>query len=181
MAKNSKLEQLVPAISQPLEYESKESGRIDVPLAEIEQLVSEINVLMTEYSILPDSFLMPADYALPEKEFELKKKNKLMTAWFTKAFDQMGTAQEILGFNAAILAKLESDFRALLVEEGAQVKSRLADKKLDFSNSAAIVQLYKEIKRDLAPQYVEAKTQLINSIEFVLKRCLADLQKRYAS
>ena len=122
---------------------------------------------------------MPADYA--SAELEQKAKNKLRTTWFSLSFARLETSQDILGTDPAVLANLKKDFQALLLAEAQQTKLVLAKEKLDFSDSVALIQRLKEIKHDLAPQFVEAKTKLVQAVEFVLKRSLADLQKKYAS
>lgn len=178
MGQDHRIEQSVSKeLKAPL-LEEKRGESIEVSQEQIKQLLDQINVLLNEYTIMPDSFLMPEDYS--SADLEQKTKNKLRTTWFFKAFARLESSQDILGADPSVLANLKSDFQKLLEEEAQQTKLILAKEKIDFSDSVALIQRFKEIKRDLAPQFVEAKTQLINAIEFVLKRSLRDLQKKYA-
>lgn len=166
-----------PKSSEP---ESKREGAIDVGREEIKRLIDRIKELLDNYKLMPNSFLMPADYESKEV-LDQKKNNKLRTTWFSLAFFRLRDSQEILGIEPAILENLQKNFHSVLQEEANQVKIFLNKEKLDFSDPTILLQRLKEIKRDLAPQFVEAKTQLIHEVEFVLRRNLAELQKKYAS
>jgi len=179
MGQDHRIEQSGSKELTPPLLEEKRGEPVEVSQEEIKKLVDQINELLNEYSIMPDSFLMPDDYS--SAELEQKAKNKLRTTWFSKAFVRLETSQDILGTDPAVLANLKSDFQALLLAEAQQTKLILAKETLDFSDSVVLIQRLKEIKHGLAPQFVEAKTQLINAVEFVLRRSLVDLQKKYAS
>lgn len=178
MGQNSPLEQ-VPSTLRPLEPEEKREGNIEISFEEIRDLERQMNSLLNNYTIMADSFLMPADYAT--SDLEAKKKNKLRTAWFTLAFARLGESQQILGTDPDILKNLQQEFRAITLGETQQARLALAQSKIDFSDPNDLVQKFKEVKRDLAPQFIEAKIKLIEAVEFVLKRNLSELQKKYAS
>jgi len=160
--------------------ESKREGRLDVGREKIQLLIDQVQTVLNGYTIMPDSFLMPEDYSSTEA-LETKKQNKLRTSWFTLAFTRLEECLPIVGFDQNLLDDFRQQFQSLLAEESQLVKEKLKDVKPDPTNPTKWIQYIKELKRELAPSFVESKTNLVHSIEFVLRRCLAELQKKYAS
>jgi hypothetical protein len=143
---------------------------------------------LEDYKIIEDSFIMSEDYDVksageldPPKEQKLEKAklNKLRTAWFTMVFSTLGELSNALDLNPKVLKDLRAELDRLIQLECELVKESLASDKLDLSDTSALINRIKGLKKEVAPQLLEDKKRLIESLDFQLKRALQVLDNVY--
>jgi len=165
------------AVQKPI-YEQRAGEREKDAAA----IIRRINSLLSDYDVMPDSFIMPELYQKYRMiggkqvfvELEKAKKNKLITGWFTKAFNACRDAEEL------IETAMPDEFMALLKKEDelAQeaVSVELQGKTVNDVVADEMARILKTAKRKAAFEYVDEKVNILRRIEALMRRLIDDLQ-----
>jgi hypothetical protein len=171
------------AVQKPI-YEQRAGEREKDAAA----IIRRINSLLSDYDVMPDSFIMPELYQKYRMiggkqvfvELEKAKKNKLITGWFTKAFNACRDAEELLETAMPERQVLSDEFMALLKKEDelAQeaVRVELQGKTVNDVVADEMARILKTAKRKAAFEYVDEKVNILRRIEALMRRLIDDLQ-----
>ena len=137
---------------------------------------------------MEDSFIMGEDYNVKsegeldpskEKKLDEAKLNKLRTGWFTLVFTKLKELNTVLDLNPNVINDLRAELDRLIQLECQLVKEALAGEKMDLSDTSALIKRIKGLKKEVAPQLLEDKKKLIESLDSQLKRALQALENVY--
>ena len=143
---------------------------------------------LEDYEIMEDSFIMGEDYNVKsegeldpskEKKLDEAKLNKLRTGWFTLVFTKLKELNTVLDLNPNVINDLRAELDRLIQLECQLVKEALAGEKMDLSDTSALIKRIKGLKKEVAPQLLEDKKKLIESLDSQIKRALQVLEDLY--
>lgn len=174
MGQNNTVEKKL-ASTTAREPEEKRSRNTEIERREALELIDRLKELLDDYEIDQDSFIMPEDYDNLDV-LNSKKNNKLRTTWFTLAFSRLESACDILQLDESGLHSFRNRFREIQSRESALCQADLARMTLSEDTVERIRQL-KALKKKHAPELVQEKIDLIEAMEFVMRRNIAELQK----
>ena len=193
MAKDNQLkkvlecpERAVPADSKNETSANESESFLDVE--SVREARSDLLRFLEDYKIMEDSFIMGEDYNVKsegeldpskEKKLDEAKLNKLRTGWFTLVFTKLKELNTVLDLNPNVINDLRAELDRLIQLECQLVKEALAGEKLDLSDTSALIKRIKGLKKEVAPQLLEDKKKLIESLDSQLKRALQALENVY--
>ena len=194
MAEDNQLKKVLECperIDVPVDSKNETSANESESFLDVESVRearSDLLRFLEDYKIMEDSFIMGEDYNVKsegeldpskEKKLDEAKLNKLRTGWFTLVFTKLKELNTVLDLNPNVINDLRAELDRLIQLECQLVKEALAGEKLDLSDTSALIKRIKGLKKEVAPQLLEDKKKLIESLDSQIKRALQVLEDLY--
>lgn len=178
--------------------------KTDITGEKIMSYIEELRGFLHDWEIMPDSFLLREDYenqavlaglgtqeviaflkqqrlANPERESKLKKarKNKLITAWFgVLSWMRLIVRKTQLNVPELDLSGLERQFAEIKERELSAVDDYIATRRIVLpEENGEASSLLKKIKKEVAPQFLDQKIELVKRVEKSIELLIARLEE----
>lgn len=146
----------------------REKRKSEITGEKIAKYIEELRGYLRDWDIMPDSFLLVSDYHAGDlRDYKVGEKNKLRTAWFNVISWMRLILRKInLRVPGLELDALEAELRAIKNQEEAVAYQMIAERGIKLpKDPTAVGVVVKRIKKEISPQFLDRKIQLIHRVE----------------